>query len=267
MPQPIFLAGLHRSGTTLLTRCLGEHPLIGTLRGTGVSEDEGQHLQSVFPPALEYGGVGRFAFAVEMHVTESSPLATQENARRLWESWKPYTDPDRPYFLEKSPPNLLKTRFLQALFPESRFIVVLRHPLAVAYATQKWSGTRIGELLRHWLRAHSVFTGDREHLRRVLVLSYEEFVAHPQPCLDRIYDFIGIDPVPATTPVNRGVNQAYFALWQRDRKRWLGRLSAAHAGWRYERKLQRFGYSLRHLGRYPPMSVVLLTAQAQAPFH
>ena len=36
-----------------------------------------------------------------------------------------------PVLVEKSPPNLVRTRFLQALFPDARQIVVTRHPIAV----------------------------------------------------------------------------------------------------------------------------------------
>ena len=61
----VFLAGLHRSGTTLLARLLAAHPDISGLSGTGVPADEGQHLQSVYPAAKVYGGPGRFGFAPE----------------------------------------------------------------------------------------------------------------------------------------------------------------------------------------------------------
>ena len=56
----VFLAGLHRSGTTLLARLLAAHPEISGFSGTGEPADEGQHLQSVYPAARVYGGPGRF---------------------------------------------------------------------------------------------------------------------------------------------------------------------------------------------------------------
>ena len=57
----VFVGGLHRSGTTPLARVLGAHPEISGLSGTGVSEDEGQHLQDVYPRIRAHGGMGRFA--------------------------------------------------------------------------------------------------------------------------------------------------------------------------------------------------------------
>jgi len=73
----VFLAGLHRSGTTLLARLLAAHPEISGFSETGVPADEGQHLQGVYPAAREYGGPGRFGFAPESHVTETSPLVSR----------------------------------------------------------------------------------------------------------------------------------------------------------------------------------------------
>jgi len=52
----VFVGGLHRSGTTPLTRCLAAHSQISGFEGTGVEEDEGQHLQTVYPPARAHGG-------------------------------------------------------------------------------------------------------------------------------------------------------------------------------------------------------------------
>src|ERR1700745_4310296 len=176
----VFLAGLHRSGTTLLARLLAAHPQISGFSGTRAPADEGQHLQSVFPSDPEYGSPGRFGFAPEMHLTESSPLVSEQSARTLFEEWSPHWDLSRPLLLENPPPNLLKTRFLQALFPRSAFVVLLRHPIPVSIATARWRGTRRHDrLLEHWLRCHELFEADREHLERVYVLQYEEMVRDP----------------------------------------------------------------------------------------
>ena len=46
----ILVCGLHRSGTSLLFQILRDHPDISGFRNTGVNQDEGQHLQSVYLP-------------------------------------------------------------------------------------------------------------------------------------------------------------------------------------------------------------------------
>src|SRR4051794_25412717 len=129
----IFVAGLHRSGTSLLHRLLRSHPSVSGFSNSGVPEDEGQHLQTVFPPAKELGGPGQFGFNQESFMDENHPSATPENAQHLFAQWSQYWDLSKPYLVEKSPPNLVRTRFLQRLFPDCRFLVILRHPIAVAY--------------------------------------------------------------------------------------------------------------------------------------
>jgi hypothetical protein len=73
----VFVCGLHRSGTTPLTRCLADHPQVSGFRGTGVPEDEGQHLQDVYAAAAAFGGPGGFAF---------DPRAWNTNARYIGHS-------------------------------------------------------------------------------------------------------------------------------------------------------------------------------------
>jgi len=156
----VFICGLHKSGTSILFRSLRQHPMISGFAKTGVPEDEGQLLQSVFPPAKAYGGPGRFGFNPDSYLDERSSIVTEENAKQLFADWSRYWDTSKPVLLEKSPPNVVRTRFLQALFPNSFFVVILRHPVAVAYATQKWRPKDVEFLLRHWLVCHERFEAD-----------------------------------------------------------------------------------------------------------
>jgi hypothetical protein len=250
--QLVFLAGLHRSGTTLLARLLAAHPQVSGFSDTGAPADEGQHLQSVYPSDHEHGRPGRFGFAPEMHLTESSPLASEQSATTLWEEWSPYWDLSRPLLLEKSPPNLLKTRFLQALFPGSAFVVVLRHPIPVSLATAKWRRTRrYHRLLEHWLRAHALFGADCERLERVYVLHYEQLVLDPETTLRGIFEFLELDPIPPSEPVEQGANERYFRQWRELKRDPRMRAYLDLASLRYERPVRRYGYSLLFPERGP----------------
>jgi Sulfotransferase family len=242
----VFLAGLHRSGTTLLARLLAAHPEVSGFSDTGMPADEGQHLQDVYPPASVYGGPGRFGFAPKSHLTETSPLVSQENAHAIFEEWSEHWDLARPVLLEKSPPNLLKTRFLQALYPGSAFVVIVRHPIPVSIPTARWRGTRrYDRILAHWLRCHALFEADREHLERVHVLQYEELVRDPGGTLRGVFDFLELEPIPPSEPVEPGANEKYFREWQELKRDLRMRAYLDLVSLRYERAVRRYGYSLR----------------------
>ena len=162
---------MHKSGTTLLARSLALHSKISGFKDTGVPGDEGQHLQSVYPRAWKIGVPGRFAFLPESYLNETASLVSAENAKKLWSEWATYWDLDKTVLVEKSPPNLLRSRFLQALFPDAYFIMLLRHPIAVSYATQKWQKlTPFQSLIEHWLVGYERFDADRGMLRNLKIL-------------------------------------------------------------------------------------------------
>ena len=241
----VFICGLHRSGTSLLHRLLREQDGVTGFRDTGVSEDEGQHLQSVFRTAKAHGGPGRFGFDRAAHLTEASPLVTADNRDKLYREWSQYWDPGCNHRLEKSPPNLVRTRFLQAMFPNSRFIVLTRHPIAVSLATKKWSKTSIHSLLRHWHTCHQAFQNDRPHLRHVYELRYENLVRDPAEVLQRLSEFLRL-PLrlpPGITVQDR--NHDYFVRWTQLRTSLFTRIHRHYLVARHERAFRAFGYSLR----------------------
>jgi hypothetical protein len=261
----VFVAGLHRSGTTLLTRALGNHPDVSSFAATGYPEDEGQFLQRVYPIGKIYGGPGRFGFDPRAHLTERSPLATDANRTRLRSEWEAHWDLSKGILVEKSPPNLLKMRFLQWMFPDAAFVVVMRHPIAVALATQKWSLTSTHSLIHHWLVCHERFLRDSASLRRPILTSYEALVADPTT-LPRIQEAIGIRGQEGALEPRTGINDRYFRLWQ-ESEGLLARPYRALLAGAFERRANRFGYSLTDPWRQAPPSaqVADLLARWAAP--
>jgi hypothetical protein len=176
VPQMIFIAGLHRSGTSMLEHFLHSHLDVSVLRGP-VAENEGQFFQDVYPLGRDYGGPGRFAFAPEMHLDAPPDELAQAYRSRLLECWQPHIVGSADVLMEKSPPNITKIPWLRKVFPGSRFLVVVRDPRAVALATQKWSGTTLAELMLHWhaaqSSAHAALSDD------CTVVRYEDFCENP----------------------------------------------------------------------------------------
>ena len=247
--QHVFVGGLHRSGTTLFGRCLAQHPEASGFSGTDAIEDEGQHLQTLYKPGNKHGGPGKFGFDPEAHLTEDSPLVSAEGRRLLDREWSAHWDMTRPVLIEKSPPNLIRTRFLQALYPDARQIIVMRHPIAVACATQKWSWTSYTALIDHWLTCHELMVQDAKHLPGLHVVRYEDFVARPDDVLAEAFRYIGLEPYPAGLAVRSNVNDAYFARW--DARRWnlAKRYDTDRAVARFSERAARFGYSMSEPAR------------------
>lgn len=239
----VFIGGLHRSGTTPVARWLTAHPDVSGLRDTGVPEDEGQHLQSIYPPARDHGGPGLFAFQPTARLTEDSPLVQPGVAEELIAAWAPYWDVSKPVLIEKSPPNLIRMRFLRALFPRAKFIVVMRHPLAVAVATSKWTPTSMDSLLHHWVVAHRHLLHDAERAGSVALVRYEDLMAHPQDQMDRLFAFLALTPHRQDWPVRERLNEAYFERFTASRWPWRRRQFASLVE-RHEEAVAPYGYSI-----------------------
>ena len=227
----LFIGGPHRSGTSLLHRVLRGHPEISGFAGTGVPEDEGQHLQTVFPIGLAFGGPGRFGFDPRAYMDENHPLATPENAAILAAEWGRYWDLNKPVLVEKTPLNLIRMRFFQALYPDARFILLLRHPVVVAYATWKFTGLPIHLLVEHTLVCYERALADAPALNHFHRVHYEAMMAAPQPTVDAILRFAGVEPFEVDDATVRDSNPTYFAQWQRERTHVLAIAEAEQLGW------------------------------------
>ena len=187
------------------------------------------------------GGPGRFAFHPNAHLTEASELVAARARERLLEAWTPYWDLTRRVLVEKSPPNLLRFRLLQALFPGSSLVAIVRHPVAVAQATRPWSSTSLGSLYRHWLTAHSIFEADRPHLERLLFLRYEDVVADPSAALADIDAFVGLERHDVSQRVRSDTNARYLRRWHHSRLV-PSSLRVAPYRLRFEARIRQLGY-------------------------
>jgi hypothetical protein len=287
----VFVCGLPRSGTSILGRNIARMENCTGLRDTGVLEDEGRFLQNVYPTEDVCGGPGRFGFDPRARLTETSDLLTPENALKLRRSWEPYWDTSKAIRVEKTPANLLMTRFLQAAFPNSYFVVIKRHPIPVGMAAQKWkvSLTSLYNMLEHWLHCHDLFEEDKKYLKHVYELTYEDYIQNPDKYHQEIADFIGThvpeppkqdgfryvvqwrNPLGLRVPegtmedVTGAHNQKYFNRWSDVLNNSSFNRYYQYIARKYEHRFAKYGYSLTNgfvedkeaLGRDSKVSAVL----------
>eukprot|EP00049_Salpingoeca_infusionum_P019372 m.361591 g.361591 ORF g.361591 m.361591 type:complete len:390 (+) comp19703_c0_seq1:152-1321(+) len=208
----VFVIGSHHSGTTLLDLVLCQHKDVTCLLDTHKPENEGQHLHNVYASANKAGGMFGYGFRESNHLTEDSEKLTDKNRQRVWASWAKYWHTEKPVLLEKSPPHIVKTRFLQELFTAERtyFVAVTRHPLACAhfhYMRKKHKRinpkpksplSRCGDkYVGHWLQIYGLLAKDAPYLKNLRMIQYETMMASAEATnsvVTQLLKFIKVDP-------------------------------------------------------------------------
>lgn len=193
----VFIVGCYNSGTELLSSLLGSHREVAAL------PVEGQFLTRQFKPDYELGLPRMWALREDLfRLTEQD---AGPNVRRLHREWLMRLDRSRPVFLEKSPPNAARTRWLQANFHNAHFVALVRNGYAVAEGIRRKAEPRHLEngwpldlCARQWNRSYQIMLEDAAHLRHVCWTRYEDLAANPGAEMTRIFEFLGLDPAGAS---------------------------------------------------------------------
>jgi hypothetical protein len=259
----VLLGGPHRAGTTILWKAIAAHPDVsgfGTSQETGVDESEGILLQDVYSrhgigmedimaKVKHYEnqmlGVGRYALQDEakVHLTESDPRITRDNLVKILNRFGQYWNLSQPVLIEKSPPTMTMSRFLQAMYhvndrddneekktdgPNVKLVFITRHPIANMLAHEnmvgKHSHLTYDVLMRNYIQMHRYLLEDVEYLDNdPLILRLEDFAFDPAGNLGKIYKWIGVDAEDATikevleerlgTKIWADPNKKYRARW------------------------------------------------------
>ena len=142
----VFVISPPRAGSTLLQRMMGAHAEIFT--------HPEPHLISPIAHLGVYGNVDKAPYdhinaaeAIKAFI-DDLPNKRARLSRRASRLRRHDVRPDvrRPatasYFLDKTPANALVLPFLQRLYPDAKYVVLTRHPLAVfsSYANSFFNG-------------------------------------------------------------------------------------------------------------------------------
>ncbi len=200
----VFVAGLHRTGTSMLACLLKDHPEIAAISDAPVPENEGCFLQGAIAHTAHSGIPGRYATDPAQHLIEECRFDTLATRERLEADWQPWFTPGGQWRLEKSPVNLTRMRLYQQLFPLSQFIVILRHPEAMAAALAKWTDVPANDLIDYALDAYDIALADMEYLHSSYLLRYEDLVQAPNSYLESLFAWLDLAPIAATQDLRDG---------------------------------------------------------------
>ncbi len=217
VPQPIFILGFPRSGTTLIEQTLSVHPRICAGDELPLIND----IPGLMPRML------------------ASPLTYPEALAELWmgdqreglDNLRDYylqkvaqmgiLQPGAAWFTDKMPLNETHLGLIALLFPQSPLIHVIRHPLDVMVSA-------ISNLFTHGFNcSHSLETAALHYVRvmdlvqhyraemalRYLPIRYEEMVEDQEPTIRAILDFVGEDFDPRCLDFHKNSRHARTASY------------------------------------------------------
>jgi hypothetical protein len=211
----IFICSLHRSGAKVLHKMLAEHPSISGFNQESVYEDSEQELNDIYPPSRLFGGIGKFCFNNSARMDEKHPLLenSEDISEKLLKAWQPHWEIEKKYLIQKSPTNIIRSGFLQALFPSAKFIFITRHPAVTAFASRKWCNSGIPELIKHWITAHELMLHDYQKLGQAIIIRYEDLLSDKENTLKSIWNFLTIPPHEVNYVADPDSNNQYLDAW------------------------------------------------------
>lgn len=127
-PDPIFVLGMPRTGTTLVERILSSHSGVFS---AGELNNFSLELIGLVRKALGPRRPSRLEF-----VAATAALEFKTLGEAYVSGTKPLRD-DRPYFIDKLPFNFLYAGLVHLALPQAKIINLQRHPMDTCYAVYK----------------------------------------------------------------------------------------------------------------------------------
>jgi hypothetical protein len=176
---PVFVAGLPRTGTTLVERIIASHSAMSSVGETGAFASE-------------------MSRAVKDTATRADPAAI---GKRYVDAATAFRDLENVRFVDKTLQNYLYCGLIRAALPAAKIVLVQRHPLDACWAIYKahfqgkfsfsYHQTELAEyylayrrLARHW---RATLPPDA-----LLEINYEDIVRDQAAASRRLIDFVGL---------------------------------------------------------------------------
>jgi tetratricopeptide (TPR) repeat protein len=191
-PDPIFIVGMPRAGSTLVEQILASHPLV---EGT-----------------MELPEITSLARVLRRQADDGSPAPYHEAlaaldapaVRALGEAYLERTRIHRktgaPFFIDKMPNNFAHAGLIRVALPNARIVDVRRHPMACGFSMFKQQFARgqdfsysledIGRYYRDYVEYMAHF--DRVQPGSILRVCYEDLVADTEAQVRRLLDHCGL---------------------------------------------------------------------------
>ncbi len=205
-PQPIFIVGLPRTGTTLLERILGRHP---DVENAGELDDLPLQLRwctNRFSKSFVDAAVFRAAAGIDF-----AELGQRYLEHAQWRA------NGKPRFTDKMPLNFLHVGYIARALPQARILHMVRDPMDSCLSNLKELFAEaypysydLDELGAHYGRYRRLMAHWQARLPgRILDVSYEALVTDPEATARGVLAFCGLDWHPEcidiesnTTPVS-----------------------------------------------------------------
>lgn len=197
---PVFIVGMHRSGSTLLEQLLGGHPMVA---------DGGETYS--FTTQMRYATDYRNKGVVDAELVKRARDADYSLVGRRFFEATAWRAKSKPYLTEKLPSNFLNLAFIAKALPQARILHMVRDPLDTCFSNLRtmfsdvntfsydqrelaeWFG-QYHRLMAHW---HRVMPG------RVMDVHYDALVADPAAVMQQVLDFCGLPWDDAATSLDR----------------------------------------------------------------